>query len=487
MTIKEIEELTGMTRANIRFYENQGLIDPKRSENGYREYSQDDLEILKKIKLLRTLHISLEEIKLLHTGQQNLLTSLNIHSRQLVTEKADLETSQRICDQMQEDRVSYESLNAQYYLERIGQESHEPVPELQADKVPRVRAPWRRYFARMFDLMLYTNIWYLVLEYGFHVKVQNLGVGVSWLHGMLAFAIMFLVEPVLLHFCGTTPGKWLLGMRITDIDDQKLRLDDAQIRTWNVMLHGMGLELPFYSLYRNWKSYWECTDGKELPWDEVSVISVKDENRWRIGAFVGVYLVVVGFFSIASYMAGVPGNKGNLTIAEFAENYNQMAEYHELAGAGSINHGKLDREGKWQGAPAGTVMIGGTYVEPEIQFAVEDGYVKEVGFSYFMKNEKGYPKDYCEKMIVCAMAFVWARDEFPIFSKEMKELADYINTHSFEDFSISKYGVNIVCDVEYSGYNEYWLEAMNRLVPEENEHGDYKNEYHFEFRMKLDD
>ena len=36
MTIKEIEQLSKMTRANIRFYEVQGLISPRRNENGYR-------------------------------------------------------------------------------------------------------------------------------------------------------------------------------------------------------------------------------------------------------------------------------------------------------------------------------------------------------------------------------------------------------------------------------------------------------------------
>ena len=52
MTIKEIEELAGMPRANIRYYEAEGLLSPVRSENGYRDYSEEDLSILKKIKLL---------------------------------------------------------------------------------------------------------------------------------------------------------------------------------------------------------------------------------------------------------------------------------------------------------------------------------------------------------------------------------------------------------------------------------------------------
>ena len=45
MTIKEIETLSGLPRANIRYYESEGLISPKRAENGYREYSQADVGI----------------------------------------------------------------------------------------------------------------------------------------------------------------------------------------------------------------------------------------------------------------------------------------------------------------------------------------------------------------------------------------------------------------------------------------------------------
>ncbi len=43
MTIKEIEELSGMTRANIRFYEAEGLLAPVRGQNGYRDYAEEDL------------------------------------------------------------------------------------------------------------------------------------------------------------------------------------------------------------------------------------------------------------------------------------------------------------------------------------------------------------------------------------------------------------------------------------------------------------
>ena len=53
MTIREIEEQTALNRANIRFYEKAGFLTPGRNANGYRDYTEEDAEILKKIRLLR--------------------------------------------------------------------------------------------------------------------------------------------------------------------------------------------------------------------------------------------------------------------------------------------------------------------------------------------------------------------------------------------------------------------------------------------------
>ena len=52
MNIKEIEERSGLTRANIRYYEQEGLLAPARRENKYRDYSEEDLETLLRIALL---------------------------------------------------------------------------------------------------------------------------------------------------------------------------------------------------------------------------------------------------------------------------------------------------------------------------------------------------------------------------------------------------------------------------------------------------
>ena len=53
MNITEIEIMTGLTRANIRYYEKEGLIEVERLENGYRDYSLENVDELRRIVLLR--------------------------------------------------------------------------------------------------------------------------------------------------------------------------------------------------------------------------------------------------------------------------------------------------------------------------------------------------------------------------------------------------------------------------------------------------
>lgn len=63
MLISEIQNKTGLTRKAIEYYEDKGLINPHRLENGYKDYTEKDLDILVKVSILRKLGVSLSEIK----------------------------------------------------------------------------------------------------------------------------------------------------------------------------------------------------------------------------------------------------------------------------------------------------------------------------------------------------------------------------------------------------------------------------------------
>ena len=62
MKIKEVEKLVSMNSQTIRYYDKLGFLHPQRDENGYRNYSMEDVKILKRIRFLRELDISLELI-----------------------------------------------------------------------------------------------------------------------------------------------------------------------------------------------------------------------------------------------------------------------------------------------------------------------------------------------------------------------------------------------------------------------------------------
>ena len=58
MKIKDVEKQVGISKANIRFYEEEGLIHPARNqENNYREYSETDVEQLQEINKLRLIGV----------------------------------------------------------------------------------------------------------------------------------------------------------------------------------------------------------------------------------------------------------------------------------------------------------------------------------------------------------------------------------------------------------------------------------------------
>lgn len=70
MKINEAAKLSGLSKRAVKFYEEQGLIQVKRGENGYRIYSQENVEQLKEISAYRKLGIGLADIRALQSGQE---------------------------------------------------------------------------------------------------------------------------------------------------------------------------------------------------------------------------------------------------------------------------------------------------------------------------------------------------------------------------------------------------------------------------------
>ena len=134
MKIKQVEELVGITRKNIRFYEDQGLLNVERAENGYREYHQEDVIRLQEIKLFRKMDISIEEMKLLFEKKKSLQICLEQHLKELEHRKEGLLKMQDMCERLILEHRSLESLNAEDCLEEIEQMEKEGAKFMHVNK-----------------------------------------------------------------------------------------------------------------------------------------------------------------------------------------------------------------------------------------------------------------------------------------------------------------------------------------------------------------
>ena len=118
MTIKEVEEQTGLTRSNIRFYEKEKLIEPSRNDkNGYRDYSERDIEIIKKIAYLRTLEISIEDIRSIISDKVSLIEIIEKQTQTIQAQIEGLNNAKIMCERMLEaGNVSFDELQVERYV-----------------------------------------------------------------------------------------------------------------------------------------------------------------------------------------------------------------------------------------------------------------------------------------------------------------------------------------------------------------------------------
>lgn len=235
MNIKEIEERSGLTRANIRYYEQEGLLAPARRENKYRDYSEEDLETLLRIALLRSLGFSLEEIRRLQSGEADFAAAMRERSAALESEGQRLLAARNVCDAISREVTSYSALRPEDYLNSF-----------ESDKTAERRDivephPWRRYFARAIDLTLVGLMVSFVQFVLLHHNLVNISKGENVLCGLAGWGLLVLIEPLLLARFGKTAGKWCMGITVTRPDGGRLGYGEALERTAAVWLYGAGL------------------------------------------------------------------------------------------------------------------------------------------------------------------------------------------------------------------------------------------------------
>ncbi len=122
MTIKEVEQYLEVPRATVRYYEKEGLISPKRSGNGYREYSEDDVEILRKIIVFRKLGMSITNIVDVLNGTRSLSEAVSENIVSLEKQIGELKGALFVCHKIQEEKEEIETFQTDKYWDVITEE-----------------------------------------------------------------------------------------------------------------------------------------------------------------------------------------------------------------------------------------------------------------------------------------------------------------------------------------------------------------------------
>lgn len=157
--------------------------------------------------------------------------------------------------------------------------------------------PWRRYWARLFDLTCIFQIYIIIIFFFspslYYILTQNMGEYISGY--ILLFFYMIFFEPMMISFFGTTPGKALLGIRIRDFYDKKISYSKAMGRGFSVWVKGLGLGIPFIQLITMVVAYTKLANTGKTSWDENYEIKV---SHSRVGFIRIIFFVVIFIFCL---------------------------------------------------------------------------------------------------------------------------------------------------------------------------------------------
>lgn len=185
MQIKEVEDLLHITKPNIRFYEKQGLITPERKGNGYREYSPEDVETLRKVILFRKMGISIEEIKEILEGNTNVSDVVSKNVVQIEEQIKELEGVLDISRKMLKDQSIDQTFDLDKYWDIMESDEKQGF----------------RFFDVVKDYMeLESDLFFGTWDNVFFVNMRDIVAGKKWILAVGIVAGICLVRGLFYHY-----------------------------------------------------------------------------------------------------------------------------------------------------------------------------------------------------------------------------------------------------------------------------------------------
>lgn len=120
MFVSEVENIVGLSKKSIRYYEKMGLLSPKRNNNNdYRIYDEEDIKKLKVIKFLRELDVPIREIQLLDKKEITLKECMINRINKINDLEININKVKNMCEEIKNSNDTYEDIDINKYFKEI--------------------------------------------------------------------------------------------------------------------------------------------------------------------------------------------------------------------------------------------------------------------------------------------------------------------------------------------------------------------------------
>ncbi|MFK7850189.1 MAG: RDD family protein [Akkermansiaceae bacterium] len=148
----------------------------------------------------------------------------------------------------------------------------------------------RRFWARWMDLFIYSAIWWLSM----YAVGRDIGAAIRnpWLQ-LSVYVPWFALEAWLIQRFGTTPGKWLMGIRVRNEDGSLLNFRQSVWRSLRVMITGIGFGWGLLTILCQGMSWFTTRRIGKPIWDFLGAhqVEAKPLNPFKVIALIGVMFI----------------------------------------------------------------------------------------------------------------------------------------------------------------------------------------------------
>jgi hypothetical protein len=159
--------------------------------------------------------------------------------------------------------------------------------------------PWRRYFARMFDLYTFYLFFFFFLGIAFPALFEGSDKGQDLLYVIFGSAAYAVFEGFCLNVFGTSLGKRLYGIRLARTDKDGFTLPVSFKRSFAVWVRGLGIGIPIVSLVTLIVAYQTLQREKQTSWDrDFQCMTTHSElSSFRWVSILAVWLLVLAVYA----------------------------------------------------------------------------------------------------------------------------------------------------------------------------------------------